>query len=320
MVAFKKENQKKSGFVNYPKLKLTSGERARIAIIDEEPVAAYVHNLEAVIVDDYGTPVMKTIEFKNGGSKTVPKVTFVASYRCMGDFDTLEDKGSDPENCPMCAAAVNPDTAAAFSTPNRKFAIHILRYKLNPNSTKVQTPFQVDLEAWVFPNGKFDRLVEVAEEHGSLNKKDLLLGPCDNELFQKFDIQASGGTNPEWAADSERQKYVAALLANRHENLIELIGRLGTPADLALSMREVTAAWETAFPKPSVTNNLVAETRAKQIQKSQITSDTVVDEFLKGAAADEAEEVVEETEDEANESDDDDAVDISSILAQFQAK
>lgn len=311
-VPFATENRKKANNFNYPRLKLSAGERARIAIIDEVPTASFVHNLESVIVDDFGSPVMEEIKFKNGGTKMVPTYHFVAAYRCTGVYKTVEATGADPEGCAMCAAAADPDTAAAFKAPHRKFAIHVLRYKLNPNSTKVQDPFQVELEAWVFPNGKYDRLVDIATEHGPLMNRDLLLGPCENELYQKWDIQPGGGSAPEWTTADDRKKLVAQLLANRCEDLPSLIARLGSPADIALSMREVTSAWETAFPKPSVTNNVIAEARAAQVQASPITGDNVVAEFLKGnPVEDEPEEEVEEVEDA-------EGVDIAAILDQFK--
>lgn len=315
MVAFSSNNRKKSGYVAYPKVKLTTGERARIAIVDEEPVAVYVHSLEAVVTDDFGKPVMVEREFKNGNKKSYPKKAFVAAYKCTGDFKTLEETGSDAENCVMCAAALDPETGSAFAAPYRKFAIHVLQYKLNPNSTKVQNPFQADLKAWVFPDGKFNRLVEIADEHGSLNERDLLLGPCESAEWQKFDIQIAGGEMPEWTKDSDRKKLVAALLENRSEDLESLIARPGTPAEIALSMREVTSAWEVAFAKPSVTNEAIAE--ARKVQSSPITTESVVADFLKGVQEDESAEYDNEDE-EATEEAEEEGVDVASILAQFK--
>jgi hypothetical protein len=67
--------------------------------------------------------------------------------------------------------------------------MNVIRYALRANGSLVQ-PFSCQCVVWSFTEGTYNRLVDIAQEHGSLVGRDLVLGPCTDEGFQKFEIRA----------------------------------------------------------------------------------------------------------------------------------
>lgn len=217
-ITFDSENKAKNDY-DYPKLYLDYGERARIAVIETEPELEFVHNLRAPAIVN-GEVVMETVKTKDGTTAR-PKMDFVGKHLCFGRPDVLVDKRKDPENCPTCAAANQYDYVGPAT---RRFAMHVIQYKVQPNGFKVQTPFQAELVAWAFGDKVFNTLTDIREEHGDLRSKDLLLGPCENKGFQNFDIQVGGSAV--WLESDETKKFVSTLYAeNKSEDLVPLIGR-----------------------------------------------------------------------------------------------
>lgn len=218
-MTFSSENKQKSDF-DFPKLSLDHGERARVVMIDAEPEMMFIHTLRAPEIIN-GEVVMEKVKAKDGSLSDKPKYNFIGRHICFGNIETLLKNGKDPEQCPTCAAAQQSD---AIEAPVPRYATHVVRYKTQPGGFKIQTPFQAELLVWAFTAGRFNSLVDIAEEHGDLRKKDLLLGPCENKMYQNFDIQV-GGT-AEWLADEERNSFVKRLYAeNKLEDLMPAIGR-----------------------------------------------------------------------------------------------
>ena len=100
--SFDSANKAKVGG-QYPKFKLERGERARIVVIDREPMVEYVHTLRAPQVAN-GRVVMEQVQDQSGNLVERPKEDFIGQHICLGDFETLEANGSDPGACPTCAA------------------------------------------------------------------------------------------------------------------------------------------------------------------------------------------------------------------------
>lgn len=217
-MAFSTENKQKSDF-DFPKLWLDHNESARVCLLDSEPEVFWVHTLKSVTLIN-GQVQMETVKGKNGMYEQ-PKTDFIARALCMGNPNTLMEKDKDPENCPMCSAANESDYVEGAK---RRYAIHVLHYKTKPGSFEVQAPFSADVEVWSFTNMVFDTLVSIGSEHGDLRAKDLLLGPCTNKGFQKFDIQIGGQCV--WIQDDEKKRYVQETYANNKvEDLLPIIGR-----------------------------------------------------------------------------------------------
>lgn len=203
-VAFAAENKVATTNYDYPKLKLKSGERARIIVGLEDPIVEYVHTLRKPQIVN-GQPQMFKAERKDGSTYDDYKMDFISRPICLGDATILSEKGSDPKNCPMCKLAQeHPDYTQA---PQRRYAMHIIRYRTKGGTTDVATPFSVETLVWSFTDKTFNKIVDFKEEWGDLRKHDLLLGPCTNETFQQFDITVAA--KAAWLEDKERQALTA---------------------------------------------------------------------------------------------------------------
>ncbi len=203
-VEFKPENRVATTNYDYPKLKLKSGERARIIVGLEDPVVEYVHTLRKPQIIN-GVPQKFLAERKDGTTYEDYKMDFVSRPICLGDATILADKGVDPKNCPMCRLA--QEHGDYTSPPQRRYAMHVVRYRTKAGTTDVQTPFSVETLVWSFTDKTFNKLVDFKEEWGDLRQHDLLLGPCTNEVFQQFDITVAA--KGAWLEDPERKKLTA---------------------------------------------------------------------------------------------------------------
>lgn len=218
---FNSSNKKDTG-VDFPALKLSHGEKARILCIETEPEVGFIHNLRAPAVLADGTPVMEKAKSRGGEMVDRQKMDFVGRHLCFGSIETLLETGKDPANCPTCQKAV--ENADMIDPPQRRFAMHVVKYKCQPGSFKVQTPFQAELLVWSFTDKKFGTIADIAEEHGDLRTKDLMLGPCENADFQNFEIAVAGSAA--WLETEETKQFVKTLYAaNKIPDLTVAIGR-----------------------------------------------------------------------------------------------
>src|SRR6187397_962322 len=96
-IEFSQDN-KVSSCTDFPKLKLAMGEKARIVCI-EEPEAQYTHQLRAPELIG-GKPVMEKVKNKDGSTYEKMKLDFIGRPICLGDWDTVLEKGIDAANCP----------------------------------------------------------------------------------------------------------------------------------------------------------------------------------------------------------------------------
>jgi len=247
-VPFGQEWKDQNSIYDFPKLKLDKDERARIVIIDSEPECEYVHSLRKVVTDEQGRPLMEEKSRQNGSTYEVPQTEFKGKFLCLGDPEVLFDKNIDPDNCPACKAAT--ENSSAVARPEPRFVLNVLKYKLKKGSTTVNTPFQVELLAWEFSLGRMKTLKGIAEEHGDLNKVDLLLGPVEGPLvFQKFPI-AVGSKCEAWSTESNKETSLSVVKNNRESDLTPILGRRVTFAELQGQVYELVAAYNNAFGIP----------------------------------------------------------------------
>lgn len=237
-VTFAPESKKNVTNYDYPKLKLVKNERARILVGLEDPEVEYVHTIRKPKIEN-GVPVMK-MEERRGRQVEVNEMDFVSRSICLGDPSILENNGSDPKNCPMCKTAKeHPDWLKA---PDARYAVNVIRYKTQPGKFDVQIPFQVDVLVWSFTGRMFNKLVDFATEHGDLRQHDLMLGPCENEMYQKFDIAV--GSKAEWLANDETKKLTAqAFQQNRTEDLAVAFGSKKEERFIKMDLEDVALAW-----------------------------------------------------------------------------
>jgi hypothetical protein len=161
-VTFEEKN-KTTTSSDYPRLKLEKGEKARIVCL-ENPEAAFVHTLRAPKLIN-GMPKMITRERQNGETFEDYDQDFIGRPICLGDEGILEERGSDPKNCPICKMASEGDMA---QSPQRRFAMHVFKYATRTGTTEIIEPFSGQLVVWSFTDKIFGKLVDFATEWGNL--------------------------------------------------------------------------------------------------------------------------------------------------------
>lgn len=224
--------------VEFDKLKLRKDERARIVLL-EKPTFAWVHTLKAPKILN-GEPVM--VEYTRRGEKVMDyDMDFVGRPLCPGDYGTIAEAGLDEKNCPACARSAQSDEVRP---PERRFATNAIRYKIK-NDGSLVSPFSCDAVVWPFGEAVYNKLIEIANEHGTIIGKDLILGPCQNEAWQKYDI-LSGGQNV-WTADERITAVVKETHENNRSDNLELAcGRKQEPRWMNEDLDKISLRWRQA--------------------------------------------------------------------------
>lgn len=200
-VTFSSENKVKTTNYDYPKLRLAKDEKA-LLILMEDPQVEYVHTLRKPKLEN-GKAVTITKTRKDKTTYEDYDMQFLSRPLCKGDYNILEDKGADPKNCPICKlASENSEYADA---PQRRYAMHVVRYRTKGSSFDLINPFSVELLVWSFTDRYFNQLIEFKEEWGDLRKHDIKV-ECTNKDFQNFDLQVA--SKAQWLADADRQSIV----------------------------------------------------------------------------------------------------------------
>lgn len=231
-MTFSSENVAKSGD-NFPRLKLDQDETARIAIYSD-PEYGFVHNLRQPKLVN-GRP-----QYKPGrDGKEELDFDFVSNPICMGDLGVLVDRGIDPKNCPACeAASKEPDM---FQKPKRRFAMHVFQYNTNGTSKPTKN-LQGSVKVWSFTDQKFAEIADLASEApgGDIKNVDLILGPCENKMFQKFKIISSPLVK--WKENEELFNEITE--ENKAEDLEFFLGRPVKKKEYLLDdLDKVRATW-----------------------------------------------------------------------------
>jgi hypothetical protein len=98
---------------------------------------------------------------------------------------------------------------------------------------------------WSFSDKTFNILTDIAVEF-NLKQHDLLLGPCENKDFQKFDIKAA--SSAAWLqSDSTKQLTVATYRENKAKsNLEEFCGRKVDHTWIEEDLNKIKIRWQIA--------------------------------------------------------------------------
>jgi hypothetical protein len=234
-IGFKTENKTASGAPQFPKLKLKVGEKARIIIGLEDAHMEYVHTLRKPIMEN-GKPKM---ERDQKGNLKMEKA-FVSRPLCTGDQDVLEKKSLDPENCQMCALA--KEDSEMGEAPEMRFAVNVFQYRTKSGSHEVQVPFSGEVVVWAFPASKFNKIIDIADEFGDLKNHDIVLGPCENEMWQKFDI--NGSPKAVWRETDDNTKFVVeSFKENKFADLALACGQRKEQRWLDKDIQDIRDAW-----------------------------------------------------------------------------
>jgi len=258
-IEFAPTNRVQTTNFDYPKLKLKNGERARVLVGLESPVTEFVHNLNVPSIVD-GIPQTGTEKRKDGTEYQAYKKNFISKPLCLGEYETLDKQGSDEKNCPMCAYAKRfPDRIKA---PQRRYAMHVIRYKTQSGSFKPTKPFSVDLVVWGFTDKVFNQIIDLSEEW-NLKTHDLNLGPCTGETFQKFDINVAA--DAAWQTSEEAKALVLETYKNNQiPDLTIACGNRKERRWIDIDLEKIQEAWtqieawETTHGKPGSTGPSVA--------------------------------------------------------------
>lgn len=235
-IEFSQDNKVSSG-TDFPKLKLAMGEKARIVCI-EEPEAQYTHQLRAPELIG-GKPVMETVKNKDGSTYEKMKLDFIGRPICLGDWDTVLEKGIDAANCPACAASKNGDVEG----PVRRFAMHVVQYNTKAGSYNLANPFGVSIRIWSFTDFVYGKLADLREEWGPLLKKDLNL-ECTNAGFQNYEMNVGNTTGYLDPTHPERLELVKQTFAeNQAKELADYCGRKTTASFMKIDVEKVIARY-----------------------------------------------------------------------------
>lgn len=215
---------------NFPKLKLENKESARVVVL-EEPESAFVHNLRAPKI------VNGVVQYKGEEMD----FDFMGNPICLGDENIVKERGMDAKNCPACKAVQEqPDM---FTIPKRKYATHVYQYQTN-GTNKAPANGDGAVKVWAFADQKFGELVDIYEEAEKAPQDvDLILGPCENAMFQKFKIIA--GQKTAWqASEGTQQRFNEA--TSRAKDLYRYIGRKMSKEFIEDKVDEVRRKWAQA--------------------------------------------------------------------------
>lgn len=209
------KNFKSKDTSRYPKLILAQNENARVCVL-ENPRLKFVHVLEQPVVDPVtGQHVQETKKNSKGEEYQKDSYSFVGQYVCSGDESVVAEKESDPDNCILCRAIT--EHAGKFKPAAPKYAVHVIRYRLQAGSSTPAEPFQAELLLWVLSQRKFDKLIDIASEFGDLRKVDLLLTDCKSKNFQNYDISPTNSCF--WQSTQDRINFVKQLVeANKGDD------------------------------------------------------------------------------------------------------
>lgn len=231
---------KRSTTIEFDRLKLKVGERARIVCL-EKPTFTWVHTLRAPkIVDGQASKVIK--RRKDGSEFADWDMDFVGRPQCLGDHGIIADESLDAKNCPVCKGAKESEE---FAAPERRFAMNVIKYNTRADGTPV-SPFGCSSQVWTFTEGIFNKLYAIAQEYSGLVGHDLILGPCEApEAFQKFPI--TGGAKNLWESDDTIKKNVLDTHQNnRIEDLEAACGRKVELRWLKEDIDKVRSRWQIA--------------------------------------------------------------------------
>lgn len=231
--------------LDFPRLRLETGEKARILCIEPAPTYAYVHTLRAPKIVA-GVAERRTVSRKDGSSFVDVVKEFIGRPLCLGDLGILTDKGTDPKNCPACARSLETNEV---EPAQRRFAMHVIQYGCRPNSWDPRAPFTCDVVIWGFTQMMFNKLADIQGSWGPLKNHDLLLGPCTDKTFQKFEIMVA----PEalWQKDERlKQQVLDTYRENRAPDLHAMCGRQVERRWMEDDIERIAQRWRIANNQP----------------------------------------------------------------------
>lgn len=243
-VAITEENRTGQGGDRFPQMKLKTNEKARFFIF-EEPWSQWIHELRAPEIVG-GVAVMETKFKKDKTSYEVIKQQFIRRSICFGDGEVMKQNGLDPANCRACEASV--ESGGDVAKPVPRFAVPVIRYKLQGSTWNVQTPFSAEILVWSATARMWDSIIELQGKIGDLRLHDLTLD-CEDGDWQRnklsFEMDAA------YLASNETKLYIKQLLSgpgNRptDDQLRDACGSVATKSYMEQDVSLILSRWRQA--------------------------------------------------------------------------
>ena len=257
------ETLKSAGTVDqFESLKLTTGEYARLLIVSDEGYWEWVHSMRAPVLDDDEKPVIIDKQRKDGSTYPDYSTRFVGQRICLGDPGIVEDKGMDPDRCPACAAA---HRGVKGMSPERRFAVSVIRYKTRDNTKKsggpvdIVDPPQAEILVWKLSQKMYNNLMDCkneirelleipAEQPFSLRAADIVVY-CEDGGFQRVVFRAP--KRPAYRQDQAMANLVKALWGNEDNRPTEAqlkaaCGRVGDREYMLVDVEATEHGWRQA--------------------------------------------------------------------------
>lgn len=242
-ISFNTFKARSSSRVN--KLTLEKDEQFRVCFIEPRPQLIYVHTFEKVMAGDDGRPAMTEVTWSDGSTQERPKTSYEGKFRCLGNAEEVQRTGSDPENCPACRGHISNSNAIKPPTP--RILANVLKYATKPGSFTPTKPFSAELLVWDLTEKRFAKLQALWEEHGDLNKKDLLLGPCTNKQMQTYDMAIASG-DAVYLQSEPNQEYLKELLNESYnKDLADAAGKLPSEFEMQTKVNEIIRTYDHVF-------------------------------------------------------------------------
>lgn len=263
------EFKPRAASVTARKLTLDKGEQSRVSYIESQPQIVYVHSFEKVVTGPDGKPIIEHDEWQDGSPREKTKTEYAGKLACLGDVDELQRSGADPERCPACRGHIENPNAIRRAT--RRIVGHVLKYSTRAGSFTPVSPFSASLLAWDLTENRFEELNNIYKEHGSLAEKDLLLGPCENKMMQKYTIAAGNG-EALWRQSEATIAYVTELInSEKIEDIASVAAKVPSEFEMSAKVNEVVRAYNHAF---NIGANQVSNSYESLLQKTPTTQQT----------------------------------------------
>lgn len=261
-----------------PKLKLGHGEVARLACL-ELPIAEYRHTLEKPKILN-GEAVMETRKRKDETTYETNSMEFVSQFLCLGDEGTMEEVGVDVDNCPACFASTRSDEV---KPPKPRYAMNVVKYNTKSGTSELVSQFGITVIPWEFSEQTFKIIRKFALEGYDLQKEDLVLGPCTNEDFQKYEMMMS--RTGAWLASETTKKTTLDAFEEGKVPLKDLQALCGMPKESKYIQQDLDAIHDRWNELNGVKVNAVdaAINKAESISVPDVSTSTDTNE---DAAAD----------------------------------
>ena len=238
---FKEDNIRKNDY-DYPKFKLEKGETARIVLL-EDPWGEYVHTLQKPKLVG-GAPVKEQKKRRDGTFYEDYDYDFVGQVLCTGDAGILQQEGSDPKGCPICAEAVKSDK---FKAPKLRYAVHVVKYDTKTDGTVKESPFGASTEVWGFTERVFGELYGFKKEWDDLRQHDLIVYR-DPSTMTTGVYKISVSKSAAWLQDEKRKAYIGELMApeNLAPDLAIFCGSRKSETKINYDIASINEAWAIA--------------------------------------------------------------------------